>query len=256
MSELKKGNPARNITAVVLAGGRGTRLAPVLPDTPKVLAPINGRPFLSWLLDLVGSSGVDRAVLCTGYKARMVEEAMGSSHKGMELAFSREDEPLDTGGALRLAQDRVLTCTVLAMNGDSYVHANLPAYFSWFFSKGIKAGMLLVKVSDTSRYGRVEMDAKGRVERFLEKGEARGPGWINAGLYLLNKNLLSSIIRGKKYSLERDFFPGLANKGLLYGHTSPGAFLDIGTPDSYKRAEAFFNKNIGNEKNLAEDVFP
>ncbi len=233
---------AGRVTAVVLAGGRGTRLAPVLPDIPKVLAPVNGRPFLSWLLDLVAGAGVPETILCTGYMAEMVEETLGRSHGDMRLLHSRESEPLDTGGALGLALDLVGTDTILAMNGDSFVHADLPAYFEWFAGKGARAGMLLGRVSDTARYGRVTLGEQDRVSDFKEKGRTRGPGLINAGMYLLNKTLASSIIPKKKYSLEREFFPRLAREGLLYGHASAGAFLDIGTPESLERAGAFFLK--------------
>ncbi len=240
MSEGAKRAPG--ITAVVLAGGKGTRLAPVLPDVPKVLAPVNGRPFLAWLLDLVSASGVSTTVLCTGYKAPLVEETMGARHQDMALVYSREHDPLDTGGALRLALDHIPTETVLAMNGDSFVNADLPAYFSWFAQKEIKAGMLVVRVPDTARYGRVKFLESGRITGFSEKGAARGQGWINAGMYLLNKSLVSSIVPEKRHSLERDFFPQLARQGLLFGHASQGDFLDIGTPETFKQAGTFFKK--------------
>lgn len=229
------------LTAVVLAGGKGSRLLPVVPDQPKVLAPIRGRPFLWYLLDLLHAAGLRKAVLCTGYKADVVEKTLGPAHKSMELLYSREDAPLDTGGALRLALPLVSTECVLAMNGDSYIQADLAGFARWFFQNGRDAAMLLARVEDTRRYGLVSVDEDNRVTGFSEKSSVSGPGWINAGMYLLKKKIVFSMIPERPFSMERDFFPALAGKRMLSGFQSDGRFLDIGTPESFAGAELFFS---------------
>jgi len=124
-----------DITAVILAGGLGTRLQPVVPDKPKVLVEVLGRPFLVYLLDQLVSLGLHKVVLCTGYKGDKVQECFGGAYRSLRLLYSREDEPLGTGGALRLALPCFSSDTILVMNGDSYIDADLGTYLDWFFQK-------------------------------------------------------------------------------------------------------------------------
>jgi NDP-sugar pyrophosphorylase family protein len=232
-----------DITTIILAGGLGTRLRSVFSHRPKVLAEILGRPFLTYLLDQLSCAGAREVVLCTGYMASKVQEVYGDTYKYLHLLYSQEDEPLGTGGALRLALPLLNSDPVLVMNGDSYIHADLNSYVDWFFRKDRKASLLLTSVSDTGRYGMVKVGKDENILAFEEKGMARGAGWINAGVYLLKKSLVRLIPPGKAFSLERELFPSLVGKGL-FGYQCKGSFIDIGTPKSYAAAEKFFGKII------------
>lgn len=230
-----------DITAVILAGGLGTRLRSVLSDRPKVLAEVLDRPFLTYLLDQLSSAGAREAILCTCYMVDRVQEVYGNTYKSLQLLYSQEDEPLDTGGALRLALPLLKSDPVLVMNGDSYIHADLSSYVDWFFQLDRKASLLLTKVPDRSRYGVVKVEKDESITVFKEKGMTKGAGWINAGVYLVKTSLLRSIPSGKAFSLEREFFPSLVGNGL-FGYQCKGRFIDIGTPESYIEAEKFFSE--------------
>lgn len=227
------------VTPVILAGGRGTRLRSVVSDRPKVLAEVAGRPFIAYLLDRLAALGFRRCVVSTGYMADLVKETLGPDHQGMELTYSHEEEPLGTGGGLVRALPLVETPFILAFNGDSFVDADLAAYLYWFFQIQREAALLLAWMEDGGRYGRVEV-ADEQVLRFHEKDPDAGPGWINAGVYLLNCGYLSSILAPGPSSIEKDFFERVAGSGL-WGMPQRCAFLDIGTPASYARAEAFLS---------------
>lgn len=225
-------------TAYVLAGGLGTRLSRVVPDRPKALAEVLGRPYVFHLLDRLARAGLRRVVLCTGHLAGQLERALGGTYRGLDLLYSREDEPLDTAGALRLAAQRHPAGCLLALNGDSLSDADLPAFHAWFLDSGLPAALLLHAVPDAARFGRVELDGQGRVARFMEKG-ATGPGLVSAGAYLLRPEVLAGLAPGSAASLEREVFPRLAAAGGLGGHVGVGGFLDIGTPESYATAGRF-----------------
>lgn len=229
-----------NITAFVLAGGMGTRLRSAVADRPKVLAPVLGRPFLAFLLDRLADVGIRHTVLGTGYMADAVEDAFGDAHEGMRLSYSREPEALGTGGALRLALPQLSSDPVLVLNGDSYFSADLVAFARAFDECGARAALLRTEVPDVSRYGQVHAASDGRLRRFEEKGSAVGHGWINAGMYLFRRALLRALPKDRSVSLEKEVFPSLIGDGL-YAFSQQGRFIDIGTPESYAAAEAFFD---------------
>ena len=224
--------------AAILAGGLGTRLRERVADRPKVLAEVRGRPFLAYLLDQIESAGVRRAILCTGFLGEQIEAAFGARHGRVELVYSREERPLGTGGALRLMSAHLRRDAALVLNGDSYVEADLGGLVRAHAEGDAEGTILLTEVADAGRYGRVERDATGRVSAFREKLSG-GRGWINAGVYVLGRRLLESIPAGEVVSLEQDILPLWVSKGLR-GHETRGAFIDIGTPESYASAERFF----------------
>lgn len=233
------------ITAVVLAGGLGTRLRSRVADRPKVLAEVSGRPFLAYLLDHLERAGQRRCVLCTGYQADLVEAAFGSRHGKMELLYSREEEPLGTGGAVRLAAPLLTGDPVLVLNGDSFFKSDLPRFLAWHRSlPSPTASLLMAEMEDTSRFGRVSVDQEGQILRFEEKRPDAGPGWINTGIYLISRAALEAIPAGRPVSLERETFPAWIGHGF-YGLQAPGDFLDIGTPESFDAAEAFLARELG-----------
>jgi NDP-sugar pyrophosphorylase family protein len=228
------------ITPVILAGGLGTRLRAVIGDIPKVLAPVNGRPFLSYLLDQLIAARFKKVILCTGYKGDMVRDSFDNFCDGFEIRYSQEDEPLGTGGALRLALDLIQTDWVLVMNGDSFVDMNLRSLVEWHYSKGADASILLLEVPDTGRFGRVTVGKDFGIESFIEKKDVHGPGWINGGIYLVKRNVLGKLPNKIFISLEREVFPDLVSKGF-YGYPCSDGFIDIGVPESYQKAGTFFS---------------
>jgi NDP-sugar pyrophosphorylase family protein len=213
----------------------------VLADRPKPLAPVGGRPFIVRLLEQVARAGWSQAVLCTGHMAEAVEEALGEAQAGLPLVYSREPEPLGTGGALRLALPLLESDPVLVLNGDSWAEVDLAVLADEHRRRGAPATLALVEVADAARFGRVRLGADGAVERFEEKAAAHLPGLINAGIYLLSRRLIEAIPAGRPVSLEREVFPSLVGRGLS-GVVFPGRFIDIGTPESLAEAESFFRE--------------
>lgn len=238
------------ITSVILAGGLGTRLRPIVSDRPKVLASVCNRPFLTFLLDQLVSAQAKEVILCTGFMADEVHKEFGQQYKSLNIVYSSEPEPMGTGGALRLALPFIKSEPILIMNGDSHVNVDLTSYLKWFFEIDRHASLLLVKATDTGRYGKVIARDDGLIAAFEEKAFDAGPGWINAGIYIIKKSLVASIPAGIPYSLERQFFPDLVQNKNLYGFCTNGKFIDIGTPDTYCQAQKFFgDKDRSSSKN-------
>lgn len=230
-----------NFDAIILAGGLGSRLHSVVSNRPKCLATIHGRPFLSYLLDQLAQAGVSEAILSTGHMAEQVEATFGVDHGPMTLRYSREDRPLGTGGAVRHALGLCQHEHLLVINGDSFFDFDWCDFFGWFDPATMELGMGLAWIEDCRRYGQVEITADGHVLRFQEKSETAPAGWINAGIYLINKKLLADFPSTEAFSLERDFFPAQIGHGF-YARGYHGKFIDIGTPESYAAAESFFQK--------------
>jgi histidinol-phosphate phosphatase family protein len=228
------------LTAAILAGGLGTRLRDVVSDRPKVLAEVAGRPFLAALLDQLVRAGVGRAVLCTGYRGEQVEATFGDRYGTLTLDYSHEAQPLGTAGALRNALAQLQSDPVLVLNGDSYCDFEPRLLLASHKGHHAEGTLWLTEVHDTARYGRVAVGHDGAVQRFVEKGAIEGgPGWINAGIYLLSQRLLHEIPAGGPCSLERQVFPRWIGRGL-HGYRGAGRFIDIGTPESYAEAASFF----------------
>jgi len=224
-------------TAVLLAGGFGTRLRAALPDCPKVLAPVHGRPFLTYVLDYILEAGISRVVLCTGYMGEQVRRVMGEQYGNIQLIYSQESSPLGTAGGLRFAFPLLKSDPVLVMNGDSFCEAELKAMWSIHSERDAVATLLLTKVQDTKRYTRVYINEDGLVLSFDEN--EGGPGWINAGVYFLSHRLLIGIPTGSPVSLENQVFPSWISREI-YGWRGGSHFIDIGTPQAYGLASEFF----------------
>ncbi len=227
--------------AAILAGGLGTRLRKVVSDRPKVMAMVAGRPFITYLLDQLLDSGIRKTVLCTGYMADLIRNELGSTYKGMALFYSPESIPLGTGGALRNAVGQASGDMLLVLNGDSFCQCTIADFIAGQNSSGAYAGMVLTRVTDISRFGAVLTNEASRVETFIEKGGLNGPGWINAGIYLLPINMVSQIPPERQVSLEHELFPALIDQGL-YGYRCTGSFIDIGIPAELQRAQLFFSE--------------
>jgi NDP-sugar pyrophosphorylase family protein len=226
------------LAAVVLAGGMGTRLRSVVADLPKVLAPVAGRPFLTYLLDQVADAGIQRVVLSTGYLAEQFADVIGGRYRNIQIVYAHEEQPLGTGGAIRFACGFADADQLLVMNGDSYCDADLPSYIDWHVDGGNDVSLMLAKVNDTSRYGTVEMDEGGRITAFIEKRPESTAACINAGIYLFRRAMLEQFPNGPS-SMERDVFPVWLRERSMMGWVTEAEFIDIGIPSDYQRSHEF-----------------
>jgi len=231
----------KDISTAILVGGLGSRLKPIVSDRPKAMALIHGRPFLSYILDQLNAAGLKDIILCVGYMGKYIEAEMGPSYGNLSLRYSYEYEPLGTGGALRNALNLMNSETVLVMNGDSYCACDLRQFWYFHEQNSSVASITLTSVSNTGRYGRVKIDERNAILAFEEKGAFTGRGWINAGVYFLDRDIIASIPQGRFVSLERETLPSLIGKKFC-GFTNEGTFLDIGTPDDYAKADLLFKK--------------
>jgi D-glycero-alpha-D-manno-heptose 1-phosphate guanylyltransferase len=238
----KENIPARlnlqHTPAVLLVGGKGTRLQSVLPSTPKPLARVGNMPFLELLVLQLRSQGIRRIVLCTGHLAEQIAAEFGDGQKwDVAIEYSVEPRPLGTAGAVKLAERHLeRTSDFLVMNGDSFLEVDFPEFVRFHRAHGGLISMAVRKVPDAARYGSVQLDAQNRVVGFREKSSDSAPGLINGGVYVFNRAILESIPQGAA-SLERDIFPGLLERGV-YAFEQHGMFIDIGTPEDYVRAQA------------------
>jgi D-glycero-alpha-D-manno-heptose 1-phosphate guanylyltransferase len=171
--------------------------------------------------------------------AEKIRAALGERYRNLHLSYSKEDEPLGTGGAVRLALNHEVSDPMLVMNGDSFIQADFREFYQWFTCVDREAGMILTQVPDTGRFGKVLCEENGLIRHFEEKKSGAGAGWINAGVYLLTHRVVRTIVPGRPFSLEQELFPGLAGRSL-FGFPIHGTFIDIGTPASWRRAEQFF----------------
>jgi NDP-sugar pyrophosphorylase family protein len=228
-----------DLTCLILAGGMGSRLKSIVPDRQKVVVEIKGRPFLSYLLDQLESFGLTRVILCTGYRSKQVQNILGDQYGSLHIQYSEEQSPLGTAGALRNAVPLIHTKSVLVMNGDSYCDVNLRGFWDEHIAKKADASIVLRQLSDTKRFGRIQIDDNMKILQFQEKSENAKPGLINAGIYIINTVLLSTIPDLIKVSIENDIFPTWTEK-RFYGYPVEACFVDIGTPDSYSNAEELF----------------
>ena len=239
--------PLAEIDVAVLCGGLGTRLRSVLGETPKILAPVSGRPFLDHLLGWLAGFGARRVVLCLGFRAEPVLAHLAANpFPRIEIVPSIEPEPRGTAGALRLAAPHLRSDPVMVMNGDTFVDADLAAFVAAHRTRKSQASILCASVPSTARYGRLDIDEVGRIRQFREKDPAdTRPGAINAGLYLFSRPWLQEFARGTGASLERDVF-GAAPAGTFAAiHADGVTFLDIGTPESFAQAEQVIAKALG-----------
>ena len=220
--------------AIVLAGGFGTRLREVVPDLPKPMAPVAGRPFLEILLVTLARKGFSRVVLSLGFMSEKIIGHFGGSYAGMELVYEVESQPLGTGGAIRAALVRCLADHVFIFNGDTYLDIEAEELDRlWQASR--HPVIVVREVPDTSRFGRVEM-RDGRIHGFLEKGSP-GTGLINAGCYVLPKDALDDFPIGQPFSLETEFFTNYLQRIQFDGFVTHGRFIDIGVPVDYELAQ-------------------
>jgi D-glycero-alpha-D-manno-heptose 1-phosphate guanylyltransferase len=221
--------------AVILAGGFGTRLKTVLQDVPKPMAPINGKPFLEFLLRYLLSNNISKVILCTGYKHEVIEGYFGSSFQGLNISYSREMEPLGTGGALKKALSNVNGQHCIVLNGDSFFRAPIEDLIKSHFEYDSDFTIALKKMVDFDRYGVVNLQGS-RIIGFEEKC-FRNDGVINGGVYIIRKSALIDVGLPKTFSLESDFLEKNLLQLSFHGKIFNEYFIDIGVPKDYSQAQ-------------------
>ncbi len=226
-------------SAVILAGGLGSRLKGVVNDRPKPLADVAGRPFLFYLLENLESFGVRDVVLGVGHMAGLIERTVGDAHRSVSVTYSREEVPMGTAGALGLAERFIAGSDFFMLNGDSFCDVNLSRLAAAHRKAGAVCTMTLTAVEDVSRYGSVTCADDGAVTSFREKGGRVEQGLVNAGVYAFSGSVFDLLPSDGPSSMERDILPRLIGNGL-FGFFHEGRFIDIGTPQSYQEAQDLF----------------
>ncbi len=226
------------IDVVILCGGLGKRLRTVDESTPKVMMAFEDRPFLDIVIERMADQGFQRFVLCTGYKADWVENYYRNYETDVIIDFSREEEPLGTGGAVMNARPIVDSDPFIVLNGDCYCEVDYQKFVDYHHQVEATASIVAAEVPDSKDYGSLVMDDDSRILQFLEKQD-KGGQFINAGRYCFSQDVFDVMPDTPKFSMEYDVFPALIEEGL-YGFKTQGEFFDIGTPERYQKAMEFF----------------
>lgn len=222
--------------AIVLAGGFGTRLAHVVPDVCKPMAPVAGRPFLRFIMDQLAAAGFDRVVVADGYRREQIEGFFGPAYRGMAIEYSPEETPLLTGGAVKRALSRCESDWVFVLNGDTWLDVDFAAMEAAACDApaSVSSVIAVKRMRGFERYGTVDVDAGGSLTAFHEKRPCE-EGLINAGVYLLRRDALINM--PEKFSLESDYFERVVGDGALRALECAGGFIDIGVPEDYELAQ-------------------
>jgi D-glycero-alpha-D-manno-heptose 1-phosphate guanylyltransferase len=222
--------------AIILAGGFGTRLRTVLPDLPKCMAPIHGKPFLEAMLTYLWAEGVEHIVLSLGYRHQVIEDYVRTHHAERSIRWVVEEEPLGTGGAIALALEEISGPAVFVLNGDTFFDARLQDLEQFHKDHQADLSIVVKHMDDASRYGTVDFAADGRISRFREKADG-ATGYINGGVYLLERNCFPIRSLPKKFSFEKDFLSVDPQAGRRFAQEQDAYFIDIGIPADFERAQ-------------------
>ncbi|WP_075780558.1 HAD-IIIA family hydrolase [Marinitoga sp. 1137] len=240
--------------AVILAGGLGTRLKSVVRDIPKPMALIGDKPFLEHQVNILKENGFEKVLLLTGYKSEIIEDYFKDGKEfGIKIEYSKEQEPLGTGGAVFNAWKKLDEKFIL-LNGDTFFDIQYEIVFDFINEKKANALIVLRFSEDISRYGFVEIDENYKITKFIEKGklpENRIDGYINGGIYYFKKDILKKYYeqyKNQKISIETDIFPKLIEENKLYGLPTGGKFIDIGIPEDYQKAQKIIPEWIKKER--------
>jgi D-glycero-alpha-D-manno-heptose 1-phosphate guanylyltransferase len=220
--------------AIILAGGKGTRLRTAVPDLPKPMAPIAGEPFLKYLLKYSERDGVTRFVLSVGYKSEAIVRVFGDDFNGIPIAYAVENTPMGTGGAIRLALAQCAEKEVFVLNGDTYFDADLRELARLHASRDADVSVALKEMVNFDRYGAIDTDDEGRITAFREKAYTVR-GYINGGVYRIGRDIFDGFDLPESFSFEA-FLTRNLNTLRSYGLPSSGNFIDIGVPEDYAAA--------------------
>jgi len=221
--------------AIVLAGGLGTRLSSVVPDLPKPMAPIGGRPFLAILLDELIAAGFTTVILAVGYRHEAIRDYFGDTYKSLSLAYSIEQKPMGTGGAISLALKQTTDPQIFVVNGDTYLELDYKAMLAAHLKEKALLTVAVQTVPDANRYGALDIE-QGHIRGFFEKGRS-GPGVINGGVYLLSRALFDGYSLPPVFSFETDLLMPHVREIRPLAFLAAGTFIDIGVPEDYAQAQ-------------------
>ncbi|MBP5590218.1 MAG: NTP transferase domain-containing protein, partial [Bacteroidales bacterium] len=234
--------------AIILAGGLGTRLRDTVPDLPKPMAPINGKPFLEYQLEWLSKYDIKKIVLSTGFMADKISSYFGNEYNGIPLEYSIETTPLGTGGAIAYSLQKTSGKNVLVVNGDTWFPINIKDFLS--FHKKLKSdiSLALKRMTNFSRYGTVDLE-KETILHFNEKKKCE-EGLINGGIYLLNKRVFDNIDKST-FSFEKEILEKRSESGYIKGMIFDSPFIDIGIPEDYEKATLLMTSDFSSMKNKA-----
>jgi len=227
------------IDVIILAGGLGTRLASVVSDVPKPMAPVAGEPFLEQILKKLPTEHIAQIILAVGYKYEKIKEHYGSAYNGVPLVYSIEEEPLGTGGGIGLALQKTNAEHTLILNGDTFFDVNLEELIQVHNNEKALLTLALKQVESPDRYGTVLLEGR-TIVRFQEKQVGLATGLINGGVYLAGRELITQLPEAEKYSFETEVLEAKVGTGSIKGYISQGLFIDIGIPTDYERAQTIF----------------
>ena len=239
-------NDPGSVQALILVGGKGTRLRPLTLSAPKPMLPTAGVPFLTHLISRIREAGITDIVLGTSYRAEVFAEYYGDgSDLGVNLTYVTEEEALGTGGGIRNVYDALTADTVLVFNGDVLGGTDIREVLDTHRSSGAEVTLHLVRVGDPRAFGCVPTDADGRVSAFLEKTQDPPTNQINAGTYVFNRDVIGEIPAGRPVSVEREVFPKLLAEGRhIHAHVDAAYWRDMGTPEDFVRGSADLVRGI------------
>ncbi|MFL5741161.1 MAG: HAD-IIIA family hydrolase [Flavisolibacter sp.] len=221
---------------IILAGGLGTRLRETVPDLPKCMAPVAGRPFLSHVIDSLRMQGVERFIFSLGYGSDLIESFLQTQYSGLDYQTVTEKEPLGTGGGIKLAMKQAKEKNVLVANGDTLFAIDLKKLQSAHQAHDAECTLALRPMKNYDRYGVVETDAQGKIVSFREK-QFYASGLINGGIYLMNRESFLRRSLPEKFSFEKDYLEAFCSEGKFYASVQEEYFIDIGIPEDYQRAQ-------------------
>lgn len=225
--------------AVILAGGFGTRLSHVLGNVPKPMAPVYGKPFLTYLFRRLEQAGVRHIVLATGYLHEVIQHYFGTQYRTLRISYSQENKPLFTGGAILQASRLIKGDNFLVLNGDTLFDIDFEAFYAFHLQHAAHLSLALREVEDAARYGAVLMD-NNQVVAFREKDTIIGNGLINGGIYAIQRDWLQQLDMPEKFSFEKEVLQAMVEQETFYGLSFRNYFIDIGIPEDYYRAQREF----------------
>ena len=225
-----------NMEAVILSGGKGTRLQSVIKDIPKTMAGVNGTPFLETTLQWLNSFNINKVILAVGYKKEYIKKYFGNNYKNINLIYSEEEEPLGTGGAIKKALKECVDDNVIVMNGDVLARVDLNKMYEKHLSLGSVMTIAVKEMTNFDRFGVVKFN-KDRITRFEEKKYVE-KGFMNTGIYIMNKDIFENKIENKSFSIENDYLSKYIDKDKISPFIFAGEFIDIGIPEDYQKIQA------------------
>ncbi len=242
-AQLQEGSDAllqvKDVEVIILAGGLGTRLRSAVPDLPKCMAPVNGKPFLGYVIDYFLQQGAERFILSLGYKQEAITEYITSAYPSLSVQFVIENEPLGTGGAIQLASKEARGHYAFITNGDTLFSVDLQQLLNQ--RKNCVCSLSLKPMQQFERYGVVEIDTNGLIKSFKEK-QYYEEGFINGGLYLLDIPTFLSLGLPEKFSFEKEYLEAFYQTIPMKGLIQDAYFIDIGIPTDYQQAQTDFLK--------------